>query len=125
VQGDRHLFLVPTETTSIRLVSRASRPSEVTGPFLDDRRLLGVLVGEVRLRIGKRTVLQTAHLTEPALRGWYDVEGGARWTSGDALLPIDASLAGHRPLLLEVQVLCAGPYLADDAPDDRRGSAVA
>jgi autotransporter passenger strand-loop-strand repeat protein len=125
VQGDRHLFLVPTETTSIRLVSRASRPSEVTGPFLDDRRRLGVLVGEVRLRIGKRTVLQTAHLTEPALRGWYDVEGGARWTSGDALLPIDASLAGHRPLLLEVQVLCAGPYLADDAPDDRRGSAVA
>jgi antigen 43 len=45
--GSVHTFLVPGGTRTLRLIPRTSRPSDTIGPFCDDRRLLGVQVGEI------------------------------------------------------------------------------
>ncbi|WP_240161719.1 Hint domain-containing protein [Gluconacetobacter azotocaptans] len=119
------VFMIPPEVGHVHLVSRTSRPSDVVGPFLDDRRELGVLVGEVMLFDADITRRIDAHLTTGDLAGW-DVRESApcRWTNGNALLPLGA----RRPStigLLAVNILAAGPYLVRDGeglptPADRR-----
>lgn len=117
----RAIFLLPPGTASVRLVSRASRPADVLGPFHDDRRSLGVLVGAVDLFGGEDATRVEAHLTQTGLPGWQGLEeGGRRWTNGDALLPLGAPDHGAR--LLAVQILAGGPYLA---PDERAEIAAA
>jgi hypothetical protein len=74
----------------VRLVSRAAAPCETT-PWLDDRRRLGVMVGEMTLREGRN--VRAIPLDHPALDdGWWAAErnGAAlwRWTDGDAALPL-------------------------------------
>ena len=41
-------FMLPPNTESVRIVSRSSRPSDVIGPFVDDRRYMGVAVADVQ-----------------------------------------------------------------------------
>jgi len=48
-------FLLPAGVRAIQIMSRASRPSDVVGPFLDDRRTLGVPVGNVTISNAKGT----------------------------------------------------------------------
>lgn len=43
------VFMISADVKSVRIVSNASRPCDVVGPFVDDRRTLGVLVGDVKL----------------------------------------------------------------------------
>lgn len=110
--ADKALFMIPADVSSVRIVSRASRPSDAIGPFVDDRRSLGVLIGEISLLEATHPKTITAHLTTPDLGGW-DVEENmpCRWTNGDAILP----LGNRKPqslALLSVQILAAGPYLA-------------
>ncbi|MBB2174811.1 Hint domain-containing protein [Gluconacetobacter johannae] len=110
----RAVFMIPPEVGHVRIVSRTSRPSDVVGPFLDDRRELGVLVGEVTLFDADITRRLDAHLTTGDLAGW-DVQESApcRWTNGNALLP----LGTRRPStigLLAVDILAAGPYIVRD-----------
>ncbi len=112
--GKIYAFVVPGQVGSLRLLSRTSRPSDVVGPFLDDRRHLGVLVGRIGFSEGRRRTVSDLHLTDPDLSGWHAPEAGAgcRWTSGDALLPLDLSQAAGRPVFLDIEVVEAGPYLA-------------
>jgi antigen 43 len=112
--GRMYCFIVPESTTSVRLVSRASRPSEIIGPYVDDRRALGVLVGKVHLSDRHRQETVCMHLTADALEGWHAPEAGVpyRWTSGDAVLPLDFSVWEGRPIALRVEVIHAGPYVA-------------
>ncbi|WP_042062677.1 Hint domain-containing protein, partial [Acidomonas methanolica] len=78
------MFMIPNGVESVRLVSRASRPSDVVGPFVDDRRSFGVAVGEITLFESSRTTPVRAHLTEEELAGWQALEWeDTRWTSGD------------------------------------------
>lgn len=104
-------FMIPANVGSVRIVSRASRPSDVIGPFVDDRRVFGVAVGDLSLYEGGRLANVTAHLTDGAVPGWNALEWkDTRWTSGDALLP----LGQRRPngiALLSIQVKAAGPYV--------------
>ncbi|OUJ01424.1 hypothetical protein HK14_09665, partial [Acetobacter cibinongensis] len=95
--------------------SRTSRPSDTIGPFVDDRRHLGVLVGQVTLFDGMENHVVTAHLTQSELNGWYAQETvPCRWTSGNATLPLTvAPNSGVR--ILTLQLVAAGPYIVKTA----------
>ncbi|MBB2204470.1 Hint domain-containing protein [Gluconacetobacter takamatsuzukensis] len=105
-------FMIPTGVTSVRLVSRASRPSDTIGPFVDDRRHIGVSVGEITLFEGNHALNVTAHLTDQTLPGWNAREQeDRRWTDGNALLPLGPRYP-NGVALLSIQIRAAGPYLA-------------
>ncbi|MCX2562097.1 Hint domain-containing protein [Acetobacter farinalis] len=109
-------FMLPAGVERVRLVSRAARPCDVTGPFVDDRRTLGVLVGDVTLLEGNlapRSIMPDAGDT--SLPGWHAAENnGARWTNGFALLPVPTTLP-HAITMVTLNILAAGPYLTDTA----------
>lgn len=108
-------FMLPAGVTQVRLVSRASRPCDVIGPFVDDRRMLGVLVGNMVLNEGNlapRSIIP--HEQNTPLSGWHETErNGVRWTNGYALLPVPATLP-YAMRLLTLSILSAGPYLVTD-----------
>jgi len=82
-------FLIPNNVNAVWILSRTSRPCDVIGAFVDDRRYLGVLVGDVNLqRNGKKHPI-TTHLDADHLLGW-DVKETVpcRWTKGKAFLPL-------------------------------------
>jgi Hint domain len=104
------IFMIPPDVDTVSIVSRTSRPSDTIGPFLDDRRHLGVLIGTITLFDSADTRRIDAHLTAPRHTGW-DVRESApcRWTNGDAVL----QLGTRRPdsvALLAIQILAGGPY---------------
>lgn len=112
------LFMIPSNVRSVRIVSRASRPADTIGPYVDDRRFLGVLVGAVTLQDGNVRREIDTHLTSRTLRGWSVPEGARRWTDGDAVLPL-GERAPNAIAMLGLQVLAAGPYVVDgDAAAD-------
>ena len=109
-------FMLPPGTQSVHIVSRASRPSDVIGPFVDDRRYMGVAVGAVRLLSAKRPVEIISHLTTEKPQGWHsDMEWqGTAWTDGNATLPLGDLLKHGKMGILSVSVLAAGPYLKNE-----------
>ncbi|MFW7266980.1 Hint domain-containing protein [Gluconacetobacter sp. Hr-1-5] len=108
--GEYVTFMLPTGVESVRLLSRTSRPSDVIGPFVDDRRNLGVSVGEIILFEGNHAAHITAHLTEQDLPGWATPHHeNSRWTEGEALLPIGTRYP-NSIALLAIQIKVAGPY---------------
>ncbi|WP_187829776.1 Hint domain-containing protein [Labrys sp. KNU-23] len=112
------LFMIPSNVRSVRIVSRASRPADTIGPYVDDRRFLGVLVGAVTLQDGNVRREIDTHLTTRTLRGWSVPEGSRRWTDGNAVLPL-GERAPNAIAMLGLQVLAAGPYVVDaDAAAD-------
>ena len=124
--GTVYGFVLPAGTGSLRLRSRASRPSDTIGPFVDDRRRLGVLVGRIGLGAGRRRVALTAHLDAAAAPGWHRMEQGAscRWTDGDAALALPLDRLEGKSGCLDIQVLGAGPYAVFDhaVREDRRSA---
>lgn len=113
--GNLFSFMIPDGVNQLRLCSRASRPSEVIGPFVDDRRRLGVKVGRIRQLGRRRPIDLSDHLVSTSLFGWHAPEtpaDGGRWTNGNAQLP---TISGKGPNLVEIQILAAGPYLPDAA----------
>jgi len=111
----RVMFMIPAGIESVWLVSNASRPCDIIGPFVDDRRKLGVLVGNVRLCEGDTILTLTAHLQDSELSGWNNVESEtARWTNGNALLKL-----GQRPIgsiaLVAIDIYAGGPYILEDS----------
>jgi hypothetical protein len=112
VEGNVYAFLVPGGAGPLRLVSRAARPCDVVGPYLDDRRRLGVLVSAIKLGGQTGSGAVQPHLSAKTLAGWHPVEDGAdaRWTNGTAILPVDLSAFGAMPVRLQVELAHAGPY---------------
>lgn len=110
----RVMFMIPSGVESVRIVSNASRPCDVIGPFIDDRRSLGVLVGTVTLFESNRTRTLTDHLHDVQLSGWNNVEEGTmRWTRGNALLPLGERAPGTLAQMV-MEVRAAGPYVLDE-----------
>lgn len=115
VDGRVYTFAVPGGVRALRLVSKASRPADAIGPYLDDRRVLGVLVSRIDLRMGRNKVADGM----PAMgtgTGWHAAEPNSphRWTNGNAFVPVDLQVLDGRPALLDVEVIQAGPYLLRD-----------
>lgn len=103
---------IPANVTEIRICSRASRPSDVVGPFVDDRRMLGVLVGTATLLEGSshgRVI--NSHLDGQSNIGWHGLEnnGKVRWTNGDAVLNLGERVSNTKALL-KIQVEAAATY---------------
>ena len=104
----RHMFHVPQGTRPLRLMSRAAVPAESVGPFVDDRRRLGIAVEKLVLWTGlQERVLPVGGL---ALSGWHGDEGELRWTDGNAAL--DLPCAGSETFL-DIHVAGTMLYPAD------------
>ncbi|KXV35597.1 hypothetical protein AD940_02290 [Gluconobacter thailandicus] len=114
--NDRVTFMIPANVATVRLVSRTGRPSDTIGPFVDDRRDLGVLVGDVSLFASRQTISLTAHLSLSHLSGWHGLESSRyRWTDGDAALSLqNGDIVSREPSILSIQVVSGGPYLMED-----------
>lgn len=113
-KNNHFVFKIPENTTQILLISRTQCPNESIGPFVDDRRRLGVLIGEVTLLEGNKTSPVTEHLTANNLQGWHDQEQTkCRWTNGHALLTIKNTPSDNIGMLI-IQVLAAGPYVLEN-----------
>jgi len=111
--SDQAMFMIPNGVKAVRLVSRTSRPSDAIGPFVDDRRELGVLVGSVTLWDSNLT--RSIDTLDADLVGWSVVEASTcRWTLGDAWLPLGDRRADALGML-GIQILAAGPYVATDS----------
>ncbi|OAJ67209.1 membrane protein [Gluconobacter cerinus] len=114
---NRVMFMIPGDVSSVRIVSNSSRPADAIGPFVDDRRMLGVLIGDVSFFDSGVTVNIKTHLTKENLSGWHSVEHiPMRWTNGNAYLPLGARLPGGIGLLA-IKVEAAGPYVVAPADD--------
>ncbi|RUT26144.1 hypothetical protein C0V97_07740 [Asaia sp. W19] len=108
--GNHFLFTLPPGIARVRLVSRSARPCDTYGSFVDDRRRLGVLVGEVTLYRSDAAHAIRSHLDGADLPGWDEgPEQGCRWTSGYATLPIDHA-DECAAAMLSIHVLAGGPY---------------
>ncbi|WP_124305642.1 Hint domain-containing protein [Acetobacter pasteurianus] len=108
------LFMIPAGIETVYIHSNISRRNEAIGPFVDDRRTLGVLVGNASICHGNTTRTLTSYLHDEDLAGWNNVEFyPMRWTAGNACLPL-----GHREpgtvALLALQILEAGPYIVSN-----------
>lgn len=109
VKDGYYIFHIPETCSLVHICSPAARPSEAIGPFVDDRRKLGVLVGRMTLYAPEGvTEIDVRHFLYHA-RGWHAAEDHAlRWTQGCAVLPLGySSGAGQR--VLAIQVLATGP----------------
>ena len=85
----RYMFHVPSGARPTRLLSRAAVPAEIIGPFVDDRRMLGVAVEKLILWNGLDNL---ALGTDAQARdGWYAAEGAYRWTNGSAQLDLPSA----------------------------------
>lgn len=111
VQNGNHIFALPPDAGDIRLVSNRSRPSDAVAPYLDDRRMLGVLVGDLRIYDSWGTIELPDILTSGAIDGWNEIEPcGRRWTNGNALVRLPERRAGG-VAFLSLRIEAAGPYL--------------
>ncbi|ARW09782.1 Hint domain-containing protein [Acetobacter ascendens] len=112
-------FILPTNTQAVRIVSRASRPADAIGPFVDDRRNLGVAVAEINLLSAAKHQAITAHLQAEKPEGWHATDWtDCAWTNGNAALPLPAQDTQGAICMLSVKIRAAGPYLADDTAQD-------
>lgn len=109
-------FMLPPSTRAVRIVSRASRPSDVIGPFVDDRRFMGVAIADIRLACAKKVFEITSHLQTEKPEGWHADMGweGVAWTNGNAELPLGDHLAHGKMGILSMTVCAAGPYIKDN-----------
>lgn len=115
---DNVLFMVPGDVETVRLVSRTSRPCETIGPYVDDRRDLGVLVGEIQLIEARSLRNLTSHLSETDLPGWASLDNPEfRWTSGNAVLNLGSRDSGTIGML-SLQIRSGGPYIIEEPQED-------
>jgi hypothetical protein len=113
------IFMVPSRSPEVRLLSRAQSSTEAR-PGLDDRRHLGVRVKRIVLRGADE--LREIPIDHPDLtRGWWAVERDgqmmSRWTDGEAVLPLPAM---HGTVMLEIHLAGSMTYAVDAVPEDER-----
>ncbi|MCP1203676.1 Hint domain-containing protein [Acetobacter oryzoeni] len=110
-EDQRYSFMLPANTQSVRIVSHASRPADVIGPFVDDRRQMGVAVADVYFITAKKLHPVTTHLQADKPEGWYDTDWtDCAWTNGNAVLPLGDFTKGNMGLL-SMTIRAKGPYL--------------
>lgn len=114
-RGNRHFFVLPTGNTQVTLQSRHFVPADIEGPFVDDRRRLGVCVRAATLWTGLCGTLQV--IDEDAAgagprAGWHRQERQAdcRWTNGAGRLTWPALT---QPTVLEIELAVSARYPLD------------
>ena len=104
--GGRHIFHIPSGGKPVQLLSRVSIPAVVVGPFVDDRRTLGVQVSTIVYWNGLLDTVMPAEAID--LEGWHAAEDALRWTDGAARL--DLPVARGTDTFVEVRVVNTLPY---------------
>lgn len=118
--GHNAMFLIPPNVTDVRIASRVARPVDIEGPCCDDRRSLGVLVGEMTLYSATETRRLEEHLRDLDIEGWAPLETSEyRWTTGDAVMSL-GEREGETPAVLSIAVRAGGPYLRDTGKSGQR-----
>uniref|UniRef100_UPI000474BB84 Hint domain-containing protein n=1 Tax=Acetobacter ascendens TaxID=481146 RepID=UPI000474BB84 len=113
--GQHYSFMLPSGAQSVRIISRASRPADVIGPFVDDRRYMGVAVTDIHLLSAKQQYDITTHLQAEKPEGWHATDWtDCAWTNGNAVLPLGEHLRHGKMGILSMTIRAAGPYLIDD-----------
>lgn len=115
---DKYIFVLSENISTVYLCSRVARPCDVIGPFVNDRRQLGVLVGNVTVlsfdednNITPYTI--KTHLEDKDLVGWDVLEKDpCRWTNGYAKLDLSESVKKKRALIIQIQF--SYPYLKSE-----------
>ncbi|AOW47885.1 Hint domain-containing protein [Acetobacter ascendens] len=104
-------FMLPAGVESVRVVSRSSRPSDAIGPFVDDRRQMGVAVGKIHfgsIRVSQQVM---EHLSPSKPEGWHDMGWqDCAWTDGNAFLPLH-NIVTSKMGILSLEIRAAGPYV--------------
>ncbi|GAN68234.1 Hint domain-containing protein [Acetobacter orleanensis] len=104
-------FMLPPGTDFVRIVSRASRPADVVGPFVDDRRFMGVAVAGINLLCARNQYEIMDHRQAEKPAGWYQADDTrCVWTNGNAELPLGNHLANGKMGILSLTIIAAGPY---------------
>jgi len=108
------MFRIPSNVNKVTLHSFSSRPSDVIGPYIDDRRNLGVLVGDISLSDGNENYVIDTHLNTSSLLGWNVIEtNNCRWTLGNAELPLP-NRRKNSISILKISIVAGGPYLLNN-----------
>ncbi|WP_336947617.1 Hint domain-containing protein [Asaia sp. HN010] len=111
VSGNRWIFQLPSSAGLIYLCSQSGRPSEIIGPYVNDRRKLGVLIGEITIFDSNEARKMDVTTFMDQAEGWSNVENfNARWTTGRAVLPIDYGRNPDMLIILSVEVMAFGPH---------------
>ncbi|CAI3924914.1 hypothetical protein [Commensalibacter papalotli (ex Botero et al. 2024)] len=116
---DRFLFAVPNDIENIHLISNVGRPNDtIGGQYVDDKRSLGVLIGNITLLSQNNMKAIDAHLSQTNLKGWHGIESNLyRWTDGNAYLPLGTEYNNAddpRVNILVVHVVAGGPCVSLD-----------
>ncbi|XAO71163.1 MAG: hypothetical protein AAYR33_09305 [Acetobacteraceae bacterium] len=117
IRNGWYRYSFPAGLSQLYLTSRVTRPCDALGPYIDDRRLLGVLVGEIVIEkpSGHREV--TEHLTDERLKGWSSTESHpCRWTSGRAEIILDDVTDAHDNVLA-IKILSTGLHRLSPRPE--------
>lgn len=111
VNGTRFIFKIPANTSRVWIASRHSRPCDIEGPFVDDRRKLGVSVGSISLFTAQGLCSIDTHMDEFSLEGWHPRESEVgRWTDGYAELPLTTA-DNSEPAILSLEIFSQAHYL--------------
>lgn len=113
IKGNTYSFYVPANVRIIAMHSRAALPSDVVGPFLDDRRMLGVLVAQISVFGERNVTILPADMT--GLSGWHPAELNRtdRWTKGLATLPETVAEISEKVKLIKVELTATAEYFID------------
>ncbi|CAK7192808.1 hypothetical protein COMNV_01017 [Commensalibacter sp. Nvir] len=119
IEGQWYHFIIPANTTNVEIISRATRPCDSIGPYVDDRRWLGILVGQIICQDINQNKLLDFHLKNCDVKGWNELEinnPNCRWTKGKATINLKERNLNTTGVL-SLQILSAGPYLIDNTID--------
>lgn len=113
-KDDFLVFRLPPDVNNITLNSRTSKPSDIIGSFVDDRRSLGVLVGDIILIDGEEICNIDTHFNSDTLLGWSNKEQtNCRWTLGKAELVLNRKNQ-EKINIIKIQILAGGPYFIEN-----------
>lgn len=113
-----YLYSLPAGLSQLYLTSRVTRPCDALGPYIDDRRLLGVLVGEIVIKKPSGHVELADHLSNERLEGWSSIENHlSRWTSGRAEIILD-DVTDAYDNVLAIKILSTGLHRLPPRPED-------
>lgn len=112
ITDNQIIFSIPKKVKSVRIVSRSSRPCDIIGPFVDDRRYFGIEIEEIILFNKNKITTVKDFLDDKDLPGWHEVAGSSRWTNGDALLSLE-NYSIDSNLILSIKIKSKRSYLLD------------
>lgn len=116
-ENNQYVFTLAAGTKSIEMLSKTQRPCDSIGPYVDDRRLLGILIGKIQLWHSCGCISIRSHLEQEVLNGWAVKDhSDYRWTTGLAMLklPVPDNVMGKK-IILSVEVVSVAKYQVGDS----------